>query len=88
MVIFRMLNSRTGRHELHGTSAKRFDIAHGIFVGELAMHHIRENLHIFVAVCTKAPIGLNQIIIDYANGTKAPVMFENHSELRNKARLA
>ena len=59
-----VLHAATGAHSLHITGQNALDIAHAVFVRQLAAEHVADDFHVLVAVRTKTPSGSNAVFID------------------------
>ena len=75
MVELTVLHARACAHALNIAWRDAFDVAHVVFVRQLARHHIADDFHVFVAVGTKTSAGRNTVFIDDAQVAKAHVLF-------------
>jgi len=58
-------HTRTSTHALHIPGGNAFDIAHVVFVGQIARQHVADDLHVLVAVGAKTGARGNPVFIDH-----------------------
>ncbi len=70
-----VLHAGASAHALHIARGDALDVAHVVFVRQLARHHVADDFHVAVAVCAKAGAGRNAIFVDDAQIAKTHVLF-------------
>ena len=70
-----MLHPRACAHTLHIARRYALDVAHAVFVRQIALQHIADDFHVFVAVGTEAGAGRNPVFVDDPQVAKTHVLF-------------
>lgn len=66
-VVLRVRDSGARRHELHRPRPQRLLCAHGVLVRQLTLDDVCHNLGVAVAVLTKSPLRLHQVVVHHAH---------------------
>ena len=67
-VVFRMADAGPGGRELDFAAAQFLEVAHTVFVLELAVDDVRPDEELGVRVCAEAGAALDAVFVDYAQG--------------------
>ena len=68
-----VLHAAARAHALHVARRNAFDVAHAVFVRQVARHHVADDFHVAVAVRAKAHARRNAVFVDDAQIAPAHV---------------
>ena len=73
MVEFAMLHARACAHALHVARGNAFDVAHAVFVRQVAAEHVADDFHVSVRMRAKACARGDPVFVDDPQATKTHV---------------
>jgi hypothetical protein len=63
MIVFRVADTSTSRHELNRSSPQRFFCAYIVLMRQLAMYNVGDDLHVPMRMRSKSSVRLDKIVI-------------------------
>ena len=70
MVELRVPYASSRAHVLYASTRHVAFVADAVLMGEYAIHHKRDNLHVAMGMLTEASLGLDQIVVHHTQHTK------------------